>query len=454
MNERGESSLHSTEVGRRATWAGFTGLASRSVSILVLAVTLPLALETLGEERFGLWMLITSLAMSFGFLDLGLANGMLTSLAEATGEAPKSRVREVLATGVLLLTALGAAILLLSGAIVPFIDWHSALNVTAAIDPDELKVAMIALLSLIAIGIPASAVQKIYFGLQRGAQANFWQAAGGLISLAGILAAAKAQAGLPGFVAASVGGPVLGWLFGGVALLVGRNALPVPSISLYNKTEARQLARDALLYLTLQLSAALALYSDNALLAAARGTSELASFSTTARVFGLVSLTASIMAYPLWAAFGLAAGRGNYEWIFAQFRKVLLKTILFAVITSAVLALVFDRIVHLWLGASAPDFPVNLVMAFALWTVLQSAGAVISSLLNALRAMRLQACIALAFTPICVWLKWRLALQIGPVGIVLAASVSYVAIALVPYAIFVRRWFKCASTQPRHTHGL
>ena len=439
---RATTGLGLADAGRRAILAGITGLVSRAASILVIAVTLPIALGSLGEERFGLWMLINSLVMSFGFLDFGLANGMLTSLAEASASECHKRIREIVATGVVLLTAIGALILTVCGAVVPAVDWHSLLNVTVAVPDAEVTAALIVLIGLIGIGIPASAVQRIYFGLQRGAQANLWQALGGLLSLAGVWLAARTDAGLPAFVAAAVGGPILGWLLGGATLLIGPAAIAAPRLSNFSPQEGRRLSRDALLYFVLQLSAAIALYSDNALLAAARGTAELASFSTTARVFGIISMAASVMAYPLWATFGLAVGRGEYGWITRQFGKTLTRTTALAAVVSAVLVAIFEPLMQLWLGTHAPEFDVRLVLAFSLWTVLQAAGAVVSSLLNAIRAVKLQVVIAAVFTPACVWLKWRWAAGFGPVGIVLAACVCYVTLALVPYFFYLRRWLQ------------
>ena len=76
----------STEGGRsreRYRRAGFTAAAAFAAKIVAVAavfVTVPLTLNYLGSERYGLWMTISSVSLMLGFADLGIGNGVLLSL--------------------------------------------------------------------------------------------------------------------------------------------------------------------------------------------------------------------------------------------------------------------------------------------------------------------------------------------------------------------------------------
>jgi len=48
-------------------------------------VTVPLTLNYLGSEHYGLWMTISSVSVMLGFADLGIGNGVLNAVADAYG---------------------------------------------------------------------------------------------------------------------------------------------------------------------------------------------------------------------------------------------------------------------------------------------------------------------------------------------------------------------------------
>lgn len=50
-------------------------------SIIINFIIIPLTVNFLGQERYGLWMAITSVLALVSFSDLGLGNGLLQSNA-------------------------------------------------------------------------------------------------------------------------------------------------------------------------------------------------------------------------------------------------------------------------------------------------------------------------------------------------------------------------------------
>src|SRR3982751_421810 len=79
----------STEAGRsqeryrRAALAVLASVAARGVSILTLLLTVPLTVGYLGEERYGLWMAVTSFLGFLVFADLGIGNGLINTISDA-----------------------------------------------------------------------------------------------------------------------------------------------------------------------------------------------------------------------------------------------------------------------------------------------------------------------------------------------------------------------------------
>ena len=109
------------------------------------------------------------------------------------------------------------------------------------------------------------------------------------------------------------------------------------------------------------------------------------------------------------------------------------------IIMSAVLVLVANWAVTLWLGPAA-RLSAGLLLSNAVWLVLQSFGTVASMFLNGATVVRFQIVVALSFGVLAFALKLILAPHLGAPGIVWASDIAYAAL-VVPLCIwFIRRW--------------
>ena len=193
---------------QRAAITSLTNIAGRAIMLLTSLATIPIVLQHVGQERFGLWIVVTSLTALFGFADLGTGNGVLNSVAEAHGRDDTLRVRAVVSSALVILTLVAVAILLVSAIAVPRIDWSGAFGITGHIAADEAPKAMAVFVVLFAATI-AQMSRCECNGLQRGYVAGGWQAAGSVAGLIGVIFAVSVGGGLPWLVAAYLGGPLV-----------------------------------------------------------------------------------------------------------------------------------------------------------------------------------------------------------------------------------------------------
>src|SRR4051812_33299361 len=75
----------SAERYRRIAWSAVLSAGARGVGILVSFITVPLVIGYLGDERYGMWLTISSLFLVLGPLDLGIGRGLLQVVSEASG---------------------------------------------------------------------------------------------------------------------------------------------------------------------------------------------------------------------------------------------------------------------------------------------------------------------------------------------------------------------------------
>ena len=178
---------------------------AKSTNLIALTVTMPLTISYLGSERFGLLSTIIAGIAVLSFTDLGVGNGLLNLISMAYARNDIGIARRAVSSASLVLSVLAAIVFLAGYSAIRFVPWPQILHLRSPVAVAECRPALLTLLALLCIGMPAATAQRVQMGYQEGFVANVWQAAAGLFSLIGIPVAVYMKAGLPWFIAATFG---------------------------------------------------------------------------------------------------------------------------------------------------------------------------------------------------------------------------------------------------------
>lgn len=88
----------SAERYRRIAWSTVSSVLARSTAIAASFIAVPLVLGYLGDERYGMWLTISSLIAVLGPLDLGIGYGLMQTVSEASGRDDRDAARRSRAT--------------------------------------------------------------------------------------------------------------------------------------------------------------------------------------------------------------------------------------------------------------------------------------------------------------------------------------------------------------------
>ena len=102
----------SQERHRRIVLTAIASIAERGAGILTTLLVVPLTLRFLGDERYGLWMAITSLIGMVGFANLGLGNGLLNMIADAHGRDDPQAARRFVSNAFALLVPVALVVVI------------------------------------------------------------------------------------------------------------------------------------------------------------------------------------------------------------------------------------------------------------------------------------------------------------------------------------------------------
>lgn len=432
-------SRRSAERNRRALASTLAGLAFRGSSFVVLLLSVPLTLSFLNPVRFGMWMTLASVVALLGATDLGVGNGVLNNIAKAFGQGDGAGARGYLASGLVALTGIATVVGLLFVAAYSIVPWAQLYNVTS--DPvaaSEAGPATAIFVGMFLVGLPLGLVGQVRSAFQEGFIQSAFAGFGNLITLALLLLATWARAGLPVLVLAMTAGPVIAAAINLVVLFRRQKPWLAPAWADVSLAALRSVMGVGLAFMVLQIAYAVAFSADPLIVAQVIGPAAVADYAVVYRLFSIPAGLAVIALIPLWPAYREAISRSDIRWVKATLRRSLL--VVFAAIVPLAICLMLagPAVVSTWTRDElAPVF--GLYVGFAALTITYAIANVFSIFLNGAQALRFQICIWVPMALINLLTSVYLASRIGVAGVAFGSAISVVLVLIIPAAIYVRR---------------
>jgi O-antigen/teichoic acid export membrane protein len=394
----------------------------RAAGTLLGLVTVPLVLQHLGKERFGLWGTITAVVAWVSLSDFGVANGLVNVLSRAHGKDARDEAAQAVSTALAALSiiAIVLGLLVAVGAIV--VPWSSVLAVRGAADDRTVRWSVVAALGIFVASIPLSVSAQIYAAYQKTYVANAFGIAGMLIGFVALLAVLRADAGLPAIIAVyGVGSLVSSTLGLAYALRRGmpwlRFRWSAVSFSAFRSLMTRSLP------LFLFQIGALAVNETQPIVLAHR--CDLATVAEYAIVIRLYALAMGLI-YMATSSFvpslREAHERGDHAWARRAFQHFVRIRVLLACCAGAALVLLGNPLLKLWLRRSDIAFPETVWAALAVLMIAATWVTVHSELLSIMDRLWILVALVFANGAVVVAGTWLLAPEYRVLGTVIATA--------------------------------
>src|SRR5215469_12834028 len=111
---------------RRAGVTASTSYIAKALTILTGFVSVPLTVNYLGAERYGVWLTMSSLLMWVALTDFGLTgNALVNVLSEATGNEDREKARDYVASAFWALVAIALLVGMAFAVAFTVIPWRT-----------------------------------------------------------------------------------------------------------------------------------------------------------------------------------------------------------------------------------------------------------------------------------------------------------------------------------------
>lgn len=423
---------------RVALTAGASAL-SKMMSVATLLVSIPLTLNYLGKELFGVWMTLSSFIALLSFTDLGIGYGLMSRVAAEYGRGNIVAIRTAVSSAYLSVAAIAAALSTIFAFLLwPKVEWTAIFNVADPKLKAEIAGAVLVFAACYAIGLPVNLIQRAQMGLQSGFTPSLWQCLSSVLTLAAVLTVSLLHLPLPYVVAAFMVPPLATALANTLVFFGFLRRDISPRLASFSTESAIDVLRYGGLFLALQIAGAILYYSDNFIIAQKLGAATVPTYAVPERLFSLVAAIVAMALGPLWPAYGEALAKGDIEWARRAMRTSLRTSVAGSALLVLLLLAVSPWLIPIWTSGQVTP-PLLLLILLGTWRVVEAAGGSFSMYLNGSRVIAFQILTAVATCAVALPLKFLFVGSIGPAGPILATLLSYVLFTLIPTAIFVNR---------------
>lgn len=432
----------SRERYRRILLSALAAGGSRFAGLVSLVVVVPIASHSLGPQRFGIWITVVSAVGLFGFVDLGLGNGLINSVSDAAGAGDAVRGRESVSTAVIALLSVSLSLALIFAALYPVIPWASLLGASPTTPTGrEVGPAVAMVVGLFLVGMPAGVAEKVHLGLQEGYVANAWSVAGSLLGVTTTVIVSYHHPSTATLALPVVGCPVVASIGDCVVLFSRQHPTLRPRLRSVSRGAAGVLARLGSLFFILSVAGAVGYESDNVVISHFLGPSAVASYALPFRFFLVGPMLTSLFLTPLWPAYSEALASKDFRWVDRTFRRSLMVAAAVNIPWATTLFVFTRPLMHAWVGPTAsPNF--GLLAAMSVYVILNTLSGPLAMLLNGATVIGFQVATALTMAVVNLGLSIVLVQHIGLSGPMFGTDLAQAVCILIPTGFYARRWLR------------
>jgi O-antigen/teichoic acid export membrane protein len=423
---------------RRIHLTALAAVGFRGALLLSGFIYVPLTVRYLGPERYGLWVAMTSVMTLLAFADCGIGYGLMNHVAYAIGHGAKDSIRKAVSSTFFVLVAIAIMGCLLFAAAYPLIPWQSLFRTRTNLDTTEAARAVAVIILGFLFTLPFTTVQRIQAAYQEGFETQLWEIAGVVLSLAGLLAAIRLQAGLPVLAVVFAAGPLVALVLNWLVYFLIRLPTQAPAFRLLNFDLARKIVHEGGYFFILQIAGVIVFSLDSFVILHYFGQAALGKYSLVAKLFQVMPALAGVWFAPLWPAYAESIARGDHAWVKRTlFHSTWVGSAGCAVVSCGA-ALLARPVIRIWTGTDVNP-PVWLLAGFVLYSIIFVSASAIAAYLNGSNFIQGQAVLVIVHAVLSVTLKVVLCKYWDISGAIWGTDLGYLLVIIPAYSIIVPR---------------
>ena len=393
-------------------------------NILIGLLLVPMTINYVNSENYGIWLTLTSMVAWMSFFNIGLNNGLKNKLGEALATGNLEMGKKYVSTTYAMLCLIFIPLMLVLLFVIPFINWYSVLNVSESIG-NSLLASICILIVYFCLNFILSTINIVLQADQNPAGASGRDLIQQILSLTIIWILTLTTRGdlLKLCIALCASPLVVSSLFN-ITLFTGRYKVIAPSLRSIDFKLAPSLLNLGIKFFIIQIAGIIQYQMSNFLILRYIGASEVTSYNIAYKYISVLWMVWSILTTPIWAAVTDAVAKGDFDWI-KNTQKRYLKLLGLFTIVGVIMVIISPFVYKIWIGDKVAISPILSVFVFLyIWVMMY--GNVYVSILNGAGKLNLQmySCLISPFVFMGIFLLCNHTFDLGIISILIASILS------------------------------
>lgn len=365
----------------------FSGIL-KAIGLCTSFLIVPLTLNYLDKEPYGIWMTISSMAFWIFTFDIGLGNGMRNYLTAAISGNDYKAARTYISSTFVMLTVIAGIMGIIATSLIFMLDFNKILN-TTVLSNQYLQMIILVALILTLLNFVVKNIGFIYVAMQKYAINDFLTIGGSVVALIVIYILTKTTDGnLLYVVTTFMAMPVLVFLLGAIPIIYNYPHLR-PSFKSIDICFSKGIVKKGLGFFFIQITSCLVIFGgSNLFISHYQGPEAVTTYNIAYKFFNLLIIGYTIIIAPMWNAYTDAYVKNDWSWIRTTFNRALLIWGL-TVLGGIIMLLICNLFYFFWVGTSV-TVPLSVSAAVLAFVTFFNLNNCVTYLLNGLNTIKVQ----------------------------------------------------------------
>lgn len=334
----------------------------KGISILISLAYVPLLINALGKEEYGIWIVLTSFMSWIAFFDIGIGNGTRNYLGRALAKKDYKEAKAYISTTYAVFSLIFIPLMVVILIASPFVNWQSVFN-TIAVKEGTLKVVASVVLSFFALRLIFQTINILLLADQRPAMTGLIGLTSNIISFALIwLLNSFGYNSFALFCTILCVVPVIVFIAYSFYLFSNSYKHLRPSFKSVDFNLTKNILSLGLKFFIIQISGIIIYSSTNLIITQFYNPEAVTSYNIAHKYFSVITMVYGIMITPLWSSVTDAYALNDMKWL----RNTLTKynyISAFLIVSILIMFFASPIIYHWWVPSVEIPTTLSIVVA-------------------------------------------------------------------------------------------
>ena len=360
----------------------------RGISIVISLLLVPLTIDYVSSEIYGIWLTLSSVISWLSFFDVGFGLGLRNRLTTALAIGDLKKGKTLVSTTYCILIVIFSVIGILGFFAAGLLNWCDLLNISTEYD-DVLVIASQIIIVTFCASMVLKLIQNVFQAYQMTAASAAVDTISQLLSLALIYILTKtAFPNLNYLALVFCGAPLVVYVVFSLFMFCGRFKAVSPSISSIDFCYAKDIFSLGGQFFLIQIISIILYQSVNFVISHYCGPEQVTIYNVAFKYFNCSLMVFNIVMVPLWTAYNDAIAKNDFSWMRSVYKRLVFINIF--ILVGLFLMISLSPIVYrLWVGESV-SIPFLVSVLIGLYMMCQTISTMHATILNGMGFIRLE----------------------------------------------------------------